>query len=234
MKIIHVIPTLGKGGAERLAQDICTEIESRKEFNVKLITFKKSLNEVNSNLSFHRHINSLYIPSISSKPIVDVEEFQKYVNVFSPDIIHSHLWESEMLLTKIDTKKAKRFSHFHDNIPQITKKIFPKNKLEFTNKIERNNFLRKNSNKFICISKDTYKYANKELPYSLKNNIILLPNAINLNKLYSNKKRNFNQINLINIGSFVPKKNQILVLKILKQILNLGEKAKVTFLDKNK
>ena len=42
MKILHVIPEFRKGGAERLAYDICYYLNQIPEIDVKLITFKEN------------------------------------------------------------------------------------------------------------------------------------------------------------------------------------------------
>ena len=98
--------------------------------------------------------------------------------------------------------------------------------------------MKKNRNKFITISKDTLKYAKKVLSKKLSNNINLLPNAINYNCFHSNIKSELKKIKLINVGSLVNKKNQILALEIVKNILQKGFNVELTFLgdgpEKNK
>ena len=147
IKIIHIIPNLKKGGAERLVQDICENIFKFNLAEVKLITFLKE----NFNSPFHLNIPSYYKPSITSKSKIKINELQGFIDFYKPDIIHSHLWETEILLTKINTRKAIRFTHFHDNIYQLKNKFIPKNKIELTNKFEKKLFLKKNTNKFICV-----------------------------------------------------------------------------------
>jgi glycosyltransferase involved in cell wall biosynthesis len=229
MKIIHVIPNLNKGGAERLVQDICTEIYKRNSHEIKLITFGE-LPSKHTNLPFHQHINSSFSPSITSRSVIKVESLQQFIVNYKPDIIHSHLWKTEILLTKINSGSALRISHVHDNISQLTKIKFPLKKTELTNLYERKIFFKKNSNNFICISNDTLKFAKRVLPKKKHSKTHLLPNAINYNSFFSKKKKKHDKINLINIGSFVPKKNQIFALKILKKIIDLGHPAKLTFL----
>ena len=163
MRIIHVIPTLNKGGAERLVQEVCIEIDKRNKHNIQLITFEENYMS-NCKLPFYKHIYSFFKPSITSKPKLKIESLQNFINDFKPDIIHTHLWESEMLLTQINTGNTIRFSHFHDNIPQLSKIVIPKSKLEIAEKYERNIYLKRNKNNYICISNDTFKYANNVLP----------------------------------------------------------------------
>lgn len=229
MNIIHIIPTLGKGGAERLAQDICEEIYKRTAYKIKLITFSQEF-ENNNSLPFHIHIDSFFNPGITSKSILSIEKLQKFIDDFSADIIHSHLWMSEMLLTKINIKEARRFSHFHDNIPQLSTKLLSIHKQGLINSYEKRLFLKNNENQFICISKDTMKYAKEVLPKKYISKIHLIPNGIKFNKFCSDKERELDAINLINIGSFVPKKNQKFAIKILEVLIKRGYRAKIIFL----
>jgi glycosyltransferase involved in cell wall biosynthesis len=230
MKILHIIPSLKVGGAERLVVDICDEISKQNIHEVKLITFSDDFKSFEQNKLYHKHISSSYHPSITSNSKTNIDNLQDLISDFNPDIIHSHLWEAEMLLTQINTKKAVRFSHFHDNISQLkkTKISFSKNVL--TDFFERNIFYKNNSNHFICISNDTLDYANKVLPKKLIKHIYLLKNAIDFQKCSSYKEKSLKEINLINMGSFVPKKNQKFAVQILNELIIQGYNATLTFL----
>jgi glycosyltransferase involved in cell wall biosynthesis len=64
-------------------------------------------------------------------------------------------------------------------------------------------------------------------------NISLLNNAINYKLFHSNKKREINEsrtLKLINIGSFVPKKNQQLLLKIAQKLKEKGVAFEINLL----
>ncbi len=225
MKIIHIIPNLKTGGAERLVQDICVHIYVNQLADIKLITFHK---DVEIKYPFHVNIISEFKPSISSKPKKNVLELQSYIDDFNPDIIHSHLWETEMLLTNITNKDSVRFSHFHDNMIQLKKTLIPNSKDQLTNMYERKLFLKNMDNHFISIAKNSFLYAQKNLSNKLK--IHLLPNAINFSKFNFVGKRDLKQIRLINIGSFIKEKNQSFAVNILKNILDRGFSASLTFL----
>ena len=218
LKIIHIIPSIKIGGAEILVIDICVEISKRKNYEVKLITFSNEygLNEISQ--SFHYHIPSYYHPSISAKSEINTCELQDFINDFNPDIIHSHLWESEILLTQLKIKKAVRFSHFHDNMYQLRRTLFPTGKKDLTDLFEKNKILKSKLSNFICISKDTLLYAKKVLPKKLTQNIHLLSNAIDYKKFQNNNIKKPTKLRLINVGSFVAKKNQTFLIDILLEL----------------
>ena len=52
MRIIHIIPSLKIGGAEKLVIYICNEIFSKKEHEIKLITFKSSIHHFHKTPSY--------------------------------------------------------------------------------------------------------------------------------------------------------------------------------------
>ena len=150
MKIIHIIPELRKGGAERLAYDICNYLNSLPEIEIKLITFKNNLINHFGKASFHKHIPSFYKPSITSKSKKEVRQLQDFISSFKADIVHSHLWETEMLLSNLNFGKAKRIVHLHSNVKQLKKLNFQLEK-DFTNLYEKKIFLKaKLTPFFVC------------------------------------------------------------------------------------
>ena len=225
LKIVHIIPNHKKGGAERLVQDTCNYIFQNQLAHIKLITFLKN---IDVKFPYHVNIPSQFELSITKKSKINIIELQKFIENFKPNIIHSHLWETEMLLTNIKYKDCVRFSHFHDNMIQLRKSLLPRSKRHITNMYEKRLYFKNNNNHFICIAKDSYEFASKTLPK--KNKIHLIPNAIDFQKFHIKEKRNYKEIRMINIGSFVKKKNQALAIHILKNLIEKGYCASLTFL----
>ena len=166
-------------------------------------------------------------------PPTFIIKLQKYISQHKPDIIHTHLWETEIVCSQIDYGKARSFTHFHDNIFQLKKTNIPFSKKDVTNFYERkivmNNYKKRDHN-FICISKNTFCFANKVLPKKIKTNINLLHNSVNLNDFINANRKVTHPIKLINIGSFVAKKNQKFAVDVLLEINQLGHEAFITFL----
>jgi glycosyltransferase involved in cell wall biosynthesis len=228
LKILHIIPSLRKGGAERIVLDICNELNKVQNIEVHIVTFYKENEYQFLTKDIHWEvIPSKVIPSITKKAIIDTALLQEKVDFFQPDIIHTHLYESEIILSQIDNGKAKRFSHFHDNMIQLDNSLLfnvsLKNKI--TNFYERNiivKTLKPSSNNFICISNDTYLYAKKTLPKKLQDNINLLSNAIDVSRFANSKTKAIlaKKIRLVNIGSFVKNKNQAFLIDVVKELSN--------------
>ncbi len=236
LKILQIIPNLKKGGAERLVLDICRELSERAGVEVKLVCLSQE-NEypfLTNNVDY-TVIPSKYIPSITGKPIVDIQNLQEFIDNFQPHIIHSHLWEAEIISRQVNYTTAKWFSHFHDNMVQLSKFSFPITKQKVTNYYERtlllNRYKRVNNN-FICIAKHSFNYAKANLPQSLLSNVHLLHNAINTRKF--SKKSSIEHsdeiLKLINVGSMVDKKNQLFLIEVVKELKQKGVKVHLSLL----
>jgi glycosyltransferase involved in cell wall biosynthesis len=242
MKVIHVIPNLRKGGAERLALNIVQELSTRPEIEVVLVTFSDQNDyPFLSNSITWKVIPSTFIPSLKGKGIVDVKNLQDFIDGFNPDVVHSHLFESEIVLSKIKfSNKVKRVFHFHDNMRQLNKFSFKTlfSKQLLTEYYERKLVLKSCAENAlaICISEDAYKYAVSVLPNRIQKE--LLYNAIDLQRFTPSIEPK-NRLEITIIGSLVDKKGQALAIEsigLLKQKgidlkLNvLGDGPNLTFL----
>ncbi len=229
IRILHIIPNLRKGGAERLAIAICNELTKRDNVNARLVTFSL-LNEYPeySNSDIWDVVPASYIPSLTKKHQSHVAELQAYVDDFKPDIIHSHLWIGDFVSRQIHYPQAKWFSHLHDNMPQLRKYLIPFSKQKITNWFERKMLIPqyiKTNTRFIAIAHDSYAFAQQNLPNVLHQNVVLLHNAIDVNHFsasHTQQKCENTKINLLSVGSLVAKKNQLFLLSVVEYLHQKG------------
>ena len=245
MRILHIIPSLSKGGAERLVIDIVKKLKHQDHIQVHLVIFRKDINhnisEIKNRISI---IPSSVKLSLTKKWKINVTELQLFINDFKPDIIHSHLFEAELVSRFCNYKNARWYSHLHDNMVQLERlswhSISKKNLTNFFEKLIL--FLRYKKNggtNFIAISKHTESYIKS---IQSRYPVHLLHNAIDFYRFkkplkYSKIKKignlssiEYQPIKLINIGSFVTKKNQSLVLEIIIELNKKGFKTYCLFL----
>jgi glycosyltransferase involved in cell wall biosynthesis len=223
MKVIQIIPRIRKGGAERIVLDICNELSKRQGVEVLLITF----NDDNGYPFLTDNLNWKVVPSSINlsmwhKNVLNVDELQKTIDDFKPDIIHSHLFESEIVSRSCYYPKAKWFSHCHDNMKQfrnfMLETLFDKSLL--TNHFEKRYIVdryRKNGGThFIAVSKDTLSYFKKSVGFP----VTFMPNAINFDMFYLQRDyaSHGSKVRLVNTGTLNDNKNQILLLKIAKEL----------------
>ncbi len=217
MKIVHVIPSLRKGGAERIVLDICNQLEKIDGITCVLVTFRpdNSYTFLSENSTI-KTIPATVLPSLKKKNQVDVAELQAFIDRFDPDVIHSHLFETEMVLSQIQTN-ALRVVHFHNNMRQMKKwgmgvKL---NKQAITDAYERRIVLGQlltNRAIAIAVSKDTFTYVHQNLPKTVERK--LLPNAINYIRFF-NEVQTKPEHRLVMTGSLVPNKDQELAIRVV-------------------
>jgi len=233
IKVLHIIPNLVKGGAQRLVLDICIELSKRDDIDLRLVT----MYEENAFISESIKVNHHYIPSfiqlsLTGKSIISVDSLQQFIQNFEPAIIHTHLFEAELAARWNIYPGISYFSHFHDNMPLYRNVSFQTffNKAALTNFIDKRLILhkyKKAKNSFIAISLDTKKYLENVLPSSL-HRITLLPNAIDLAKFKRKEKTFFPEMRIITVGRIDKNKNHQFQLDLVQELLKRGKKVSLT------
>lgn len=215
MKVVHIIPTLRRGGAERLVIDIVRALAKRKDYNVRLLIFR---NEIEYSIEDIKQF-IVVIPASVSLAVLNnnsynITELQFFLEQFKPDVIHSHLFEAEIVSRSCDYPNAKWFSHCHDNMVQFKNFDFKTliDKTSVTNFYEKTYLLKryhKNSGTtFIAISKNTFHYFSKNVK---EFSTVYLPNAIQYDRFNNNTQKSISPslpLRLINTGTFDDNKNQ--------------------------
>jgi glycosyltransferase EpsF len=227
MRVLHVIPYLIKGGAERLCLDMVRCLGKHKSIEVRLAVLNDN-NEFKTEYPEIEYVilNDAIVPSIFGKWKVNITSLNKLIVDFNPDIIHSHLFEADFLVHYKVSSGITYFTHFHDNMHQFKnfeyKDVF--NKKRLTELYEKQFVIKqykKANNHCIAISEHTEDYLKKVLPESLKKNIHFLSNAIDISLFVNDKVRKPEKLlKLINIASFVEKKNHKLLVDIAIELKN--------------
>jgi glycosyltransferase involved in cell wall biosynthesis len=234
LKILHIIPNLVKGGAQRITIDICRELSKRPGIEVKLIYFS-GVNEfefLTKDIDIE-HISITFKLSFRKKSQINLTAYEKLVDAFQPDVIHSHLYLAELISREFPRSNILYFTHCHDNIVQLQK---PKistffNRQRFIDTLERRRLLKRYracNNHFIAIAQDGVFYLKNILPKDFAKSIHLLPNAIDTDSFKSQIERENIIHHLINVGNFIPKKNQFFLIDILAEIKSKGYNLGIT------
>ncbi len=224
MRILHILPYLRKGGAQRLALDICLELQKRGNV-VRIISFvdENDFRFLTNNLDVQIVPASVQL-SIFHQNVLNIDALQKAIEDFAPDVIHTHLFEAEIVSRSCNYPQAKWFSHCHDNMRQFqnfsVKTLFNKHLL--TNFFEKrylfSRYKANGGNTFIAISHDTERYFRKT---ASEYDVQFLPNAIDYEKFHcDNDRQPSAKLRLVNVGSYQAKKNQsflVAVAKILRE-----------------
>ena len=226
------------GGAERLVIDICNELDKRNDLEVKLLLLSDQIDFDKKSILFDLSVIQPQLRlSFKGSNHVDLNEFVKAVKKFKPDIIHSHLFEAELISRWIVFPNINYVTHCHDKMSQISgfsnKKSLKKNITDFYEKKLLLKRYKDCDNNFIAISKDTNDYFKKVIPKALKKNIILLSNAIDFKRFYFEKRaepKSDRIINAVCVGSLVNKKNQAFLIPIVSYLKTKGYDCKIDVL----
>ena len=238
MKILQVVQSLGKGGAERLVLEVSRAIRKYYPDVQNRIVALKRLNEY-PDLS--RDLDIVYCDSnislsLSGKSYIDVEEFEKIVKDYCPDVIHSHTYKSELISREHLEPNVKYFTHAHNNMPEFRNfsigTIFKKDKLtKFWEKCRIVAKYKECHNNIIAISKDTERYYKSVMPKVLAKNIYTLPNAIDYHKFYCERNFDFSgPLNLIMVAHMSDYKNQTFLIDVLKNLTDKGVDVDLTLI----
>jgi glycosyltransferase involved in cell wall biosynthesis len=228
LKIIHVIPDLKKGGAERLCLDICRVLHHYQEHEVLLINFRPDneypflTDDINRKI-----VPSLFTPSILGKHQSNLGALQSTIDDFNPDVIHVHLFESLIAVSQL-THNAHVIVHFHDNMVQFEnsswRTLLSKRKL--TNFFERRIVLRglkRHKVTYLGISADTFNYMSRVLPRACRK--VKLLNGIDTQRFLRPKETaepTNELVELTMIGSLVEKKGQALAIETIAGLKKRG------------
>ena len=191
MKILHIIPNLKKGGAQRIALDLCNSLLQLDNAEVKLLYFEgeNEFSFLSQNIDVAK-INLSYKLSLTGKNKICIDEYENILDHFKPDVVHSHLYLAELVSRENPRKSIAYISHCHDNIRQFHqwdfKMLFVKQRMtEFFEK--RRLFKRYNmcNNFFVAISEEGKTYLQHHLPEVFRKNILLIPNGFDFNSFYN-------------------------------------------------
>jgi glycosyltransferase involved in cell wall biosynthesis len=237
MKILHIIPNLKRGGAERLVIDIVRALSMKPAVNVKLILFGNKIEYTINDLSSLINIveSSVQLSLIKSHNY-NIDDLQRMIEKFDPDIIHTHLFEAEIISRACYYPKAKWFSHGHDRMRSFNNLKLSSfgNKRKLTDYFERRYLFQRyklnGGNQFIAISDDIETFLKDVLPNEIRN-IHLLQNAIDVTRFEKDNSKPLAlkdlPLKLISIGRLDKNKNHqfllecILALKALKLNVHL-------------
>jgi glycosyltransferase involved in cell wall biosynthesis len=229
LRIVHVIPSLARGGAERLAIDICSVLHKRPDVEYRLVV----LSTINQYKELTQELNVVYCPVLlKTFRLQDhrnhLDEWGEFLRSFKPHIIHSHIFFADLASRAFLQHDAKYFSHLHGRTTQFEKPVF---KFLFTNPKEyfrhlaqRKYILKKHQNSgthFFVVSKHYQGYLEKTLGY--KKNVTLLPNAFDFERFYTKAlKIQDGKLKLISAGRLVKHKNHVFLLAVCQELKKLN------------
>lgn len=229
MKILFVTQSLGKGGAERLVLDMAHALVKLDEsIQVKIVPLSP-LNEYQdlSNGLDIEVCSSKVKLSITGKSLIDITDFERIVDEFQPDVIHSHTYLAELVSREHIRQGIAYFTHAHNDFPEFDplsiSTFFNKHRLaRFYERLRIFGRYSQANNQFITISRSIDQHLKGQLPKKWFKNIHKILNGIKSDKFKSeiNHPKADETIQLISVGRFFPVKNQIYLIMMIQSLLS--------------
>jgi len=119
-KIAYIIPTLSLGGAEKQQINILNGINC-EDYEVKLFVLKNRTQLLPQLKNSDIELEIFNIESVVN--LVELYRFVKSLRSFRPDIIHSHMYNANMLsrFLKLSLPKSRVVNHYHGMSSWISK-----------------------------------------------------------------------------------------------------------------
>ncbi len=235
LKVAHIIPQLSQGGAEQLTLNIHHALNQKPNVQSKLFYFQPVADYGPPELLGTQFLPAQVQLRLFSGLQGQVKELEAAIRDYAPQVLHCHLYESELVRACFKPGPWAHISTVHDNMRQLSPpSSFPK-KPYWIQRASRTTLLRafrQTRNHFLAISEDTRNYLHQVLPANMHPRIVLLKNAVPLNRFAFPERPDWQPgqtLHLINVGSFVPKKNQAMALDVLQELLKVGIDTRLTF-----
>jgi glycosyltransferase involved in cell wall biosynthesis len=219
-KIIHIIPTLGVGGAERIVIDIVKNINKR-EFEATIIVL---FSEIYCDEMYKKVIkeNNISVTFLNKKQGFDFSIIFKLIKIFKeirPDVIHTHTFACIYSI----------FPAIFSRVPLRVHTVHSMAKKELPWYYQKIMYLSYKMFKFVPVAISTNVKKSIMRIYKLQpSKIPQIDNGIELTKYYKKKYDiNKKQIKLVHVGRFQEPKNHRLLIDIFLKVRNTYPDSKL-------
>ncbi|MBF0484551.1 MAG: glycosyltransferase [Candidatus Omnitrophica bacterium] len=233
IRVIHLIPNLGIGGAERVLVNICNKIDKTK-FDLTVLYWGDD-----ESLLPQLKATEVNIIRLNTKKIISLDLIFKIAKILknsSADILHTHFMDSDFLgFCAAFLTRTPMICHIHTHHPF----------LEVIRHRIRYFFMAFFIKKFICVSEKVSQYflestkINRRKVEVIYNGIQIDQRFENKGKLFSNQLKVSLGINLEhavigNVSRMVPIKGQKYILTAIPKILKIYPKTSFLFVGDGK
>lgn len=223
MRIIQLVNSLGCGGAENLVINFTAKMqEIGHDVLIVSLSDKVEYDELIA-LNKIRYYTCGFngtIYSITSL-IKASNKLRSIIIEFKPDVIHSHIFLSDLLARFNKPDGARLITTFHTPEPWWSESRFKSRCKTFIESITARHFV----DGFTAVSLEAELAAYRYLKIP-KNSCELVPNGVDLTYFAPNNKRHNNQI-IIHVGRFYPEKAHDVLLRAFCLVLGKLPKAEL-------
>lgn len=235
MRILQIVPSLIRGGAERLVLNLTQELEAQGH-EVKIF----ALHDENLYRSLDSKTEVVITParvsySLLGQDTSDTEEFDKAIRDYNPQIIHSHLIEAELISRHKPYNNAVYISHWH-GCPEMLRKAplsaFLKKDTWWNWNVKRNLIrgYKECNNHFLCISEFMKQWVIDNMDAN-PNACSIINNAVDTSLFQPTEvERDDSRFHLIAVGKLNHNKNQQFLVRVVAELKKHGIESDLTLL----
>lgn len=226
MNIVHIVPSLHRGGTERQMFNLALAQKAEgHRVCIIVLNHVNQYEEISGQFEVY-FINTRIQRSLTHKSIIEIEEYTGALERIQPNIIHSHSYPSDLVAMSYIVDKCTYLSHHHIYLPILAnwswKCIFSKQVLaRFIDKWLLIYQYLKSSTTIISVSTAHRDFLLDRLPFFLHQRIKLVYNSIEISSfpLRTPVPPPGKAIRMISVGSLYPLKNHLLQLQIMEAII---------------
>ncbi|MGG3478579.1 glycosyltransferase [Peribacillus frigoritolerans] len=208
IKILHVIPDFGTGGAEKLVLDLLSNYDKSK-FTMAVLSLYNKSNTIYEKQLEKKGVEVFYL---GKKPGIDISMINKIIKIFkkyNPAVIHTHRYVVRYtLIPSVLLRIPIRIHTVHNIAEKELDRIG----------IKLQNIAYRFFNYIPVAISTSVKNSITDL-YKIKSDIPLINNGIDIEKyIFKGIKKNSGIINLIHIGRFSPQKNHDFLIDVFSRV----------------
>jgi glycosyltransferase involved in cell wall biosynthesis len=229
LRVLYLIPDLGKGGAERFLIDLATVLRRRDDVDFVIGTLYER--NLYGPLTHGLPVEQLHFQTFSLRGPNSCPGYTALLQRFRPDVVHTHLFLAEFLSSYSVSPDIAYICHGHDNMAQLrppSYRVLP-NRVALTNLAERRHLIRHKYNKvptaFVANSNHTFAYYRRVLPRHMRKEVFFIPVGFDYHRFFNAATAppaDRERVRLINVGNFQDKKNQIFIVAIAAELQRRG------------
>ena len=221
-RILHIIDSFSKGGAEVLLSGVIPQLSSYEHLIIYLFPTKKPIMKA---LPGFVDIVCLDYKGISDSKRI-IFEFNKHIDIFAPNIIHTHLYFSSILVRFAHINPLSVIQTYHNEYYRIK---YPKRSARIMKQCMKL-FDRYTINQnFTILHVSKTQQETNDYDIKIKSSVVLY-NYIE-DVFYRKKIRPFsnsqNKLKIISVGNLKTEKNHVLLLQALRYLTHLPIHANI-------
>jgi glycosyltransferase involved in cell wall biosynthesis len=232
MRIVHIIPSLARAGAERVAVDICRQLQQMPGVEAALVCLSQS----NDYAKESEAIRLIQLPTtfqfrLFGKSNGNLLTLLNWLESFRPHILHSHIYLADLLSRQKILKGVSYISHVHGRttpyeIPSLQKFFSKAGLIQIAERKRIRKLYIQCKNHFIANSTFTAQYVSKSLAWPAAG-IAVLPNAVNRQQFQPVSRKPGEVIELIYAGRLVTDKNPLFLVDVVNKIRKAGVRVRL-------